>query len=156
MCILHIFQISSHEKLIATQVGRRLLLRAVYHHGQSMNFVLLLAMNLAMEFLLHHLLSTTLLQIDLIEHHLKLVEEVVRSVILPLLGRYGILIVSVKHVVSVYLFNFDILHGIGNVSGCHLFCIFSHCHQRIRMDQESTIRYFGVVRNMTQNSSLFF
>ena len=37
-----------------------------------------------------------------------------------------------------------------------LFCTCSHCHQRIRMDQVSTIRYFGVVRNMTQNSSLFF
>ena len=60
-----------------------------------------------------------------------------------------------KHVVSVYFFNFDIPHGIGNVSSCHLFCTFSHCHQQIRMDQESTIRYFGVVRNMTQNSSLF-
>lgn len=36
-----------------------------------------------------------------------------------------------------------------------LFCTCSQCHQRIRVDQESTIRYFGVVRNTTQNSRPF-
>jgi hypothetical protein len=46
-----------------------------------MNFVLLLAISWDMEFPLHHLLSTTLHQIGLTEHQLKLVEEVARLVI---------------------------------------------------------------------------
>jgi hypothetical protein len=69
------------EKLIATQVGRRLLLRVVYLRGQSMNFELLLAMNWDMEFPLIHLLSTIPLQTDHTEHQIKLVEEVARLVI---------------------------------------------------------------------------